>query len=273
MTHWYNSEPLGFPFHNTTSKSLIRNFIWKPWVACAWGQKVSTCIFFLAMQWKKFSIHLETDGSFRLPVSKLNNRFFLQKNALVQETFFSTYLKKSILSKHIFILVKKTGHCLSKYKLHTNYWGQVFKQVSFITVTRKFSVSSNEQKGRLKTKFYSIGYYCTRNLSFIHNKTLDLALSFLVTSFRQSRATFEPNQRPYWNRIDCGNGKNWLISRKDAKKKSQFVFYQSTFCTTSGALVIYKKIGKARSFVAHTLIWQRRRKMKKGARRWQMGAP
>ena len=119
MTHWYNSEPLGSPFHNTTSKSLIRNFIWKPWVACAWGQKVSTCIFFLAMQWKKFSIHLETDGSFRLPVSKLNNRFFLQKNALVQETFFSTYLKKSILSKHIFILVKTTGHCLSKYKLQT----------------------------------------------------------------------------------------------------------------------------------------------------------
>ena len=128
------------------------------------------------MQWKKFSIHLETDGSFRLPVSKLNNRFFLQKNALVQETFFSTYLKKSILSKHIFILVKKTGHCLSKYKLHTNYWGQVFKQVSFITVTRKFSVSSNEQKGRLKTKFYSIGYYCTRNLSFIQNDTQKVLL-------------------------------------------------------------------------------------------------
>ena len=99
-------------------QSLIRNFIWKHWVACAWGQKVSTCIFFLAMQWKKFSIHLETDGSFRLPVSKLNNTVFFADRCFLSKKlfFFQLIWSKAFCQKNIFILVKQTWHCLSKYK-------------------------------------------------------------------------------------------------------------------------------------------------------------
>ena len=52
------------------------------------------------------------------------------------------------------------------------------------TVTRKFLVSTNGQKGRLKHKFDSLGYYYTRNLSFHRNITQDLqdiTGNFLVT--------------------------------------------------------------------------------------------
>jgi hypothetical protein len=51
-------------------------------------------------------------------------------------------------------------------------------------VTRKFQGCSNGQKGRLKHKFDSLGYYYTRNLSFHQNITQDLqdiTGNFLVT--------------------------------------------------------------------------------------------
>ena len=44
----------------------------------------------------------------------------------------------------------------------------------FYLTFRKFAVSSNGPKGRFKRKFYSLGYYCSHNLSFHQNKTQDL---------------------------------------------------------------------------------------------------
>ena len=48
------------------------------------------------------------------------------------------------------------------------------------TVTKKFLVSFNGQKERLKCKFWGLGYYCTCKLSFHPNSTQDLSLNFLV---------------------------------------------------------------------------------------------
>ena len=50
-----------------------------------------------------------------------------------------------------------------------------------LTVTRKFPVSSNGWKERLKHNFYSLGYYCTPNLSIHQNSTQELTWNFLVT--------------------------------------------------------------------------------------------
>ena len=49
------------------------------------------------------------------------------------------------------------------------------------TVTRKFPVSSNGCMERLKRNFYTLGYYCTPNLSIHQDSTQELTWNFLVT--------------------------------------------------------------------------------------------
>ena len=61
---------------------------------------------------------------------------------------------------------------------------------SIFTVTRKFPVSFNGWKERLKRNFYSLGYYCTPNLSIHQNSTQELTWNFLVTLAKLERAHF-----------------------------------------------------------------------------------
>ena len=58
------------------------------------------------------------------------------------------------------------------------------------TVTRKFLVSSNRWKERLKRNFYSLGYYCTPNLSIFSKSIDNKFISSIINN---------------WNRIsNCG---------------------------------------------------------------------
>ena len=71
------------------------------------------------------------------------------------------------------------GHSTSTWTTFYPIW--TFSPLEWTTVTKKFPVSSNGWKERLKRNFYSLGYYCTPNLSIHQNSTQELTWNFLVT--------------------------------------------------------------------------------------------
>ena len=67
--------------------------------------------------------------------------------------------------------------------------------INGLTVTRKFQVSSNGWEERWKRDFYSLGYYCTPNLSIHQNSTQELTWNFLCSHFEWTRWEHEDSFR------------------------------------------------------------------------------